>query len=108
MQRRILFRQSAMLVTFVGALLVGFAALVQASGYEAYGQTRWEYTNRGYCCEDAIILAQNNSMAQCERAGGYPSVSRHSARGRCDTESRRGSKGRPVYRCSATASVNCR
>jgi hypothetical protein len=73
-----------------------------------YGQTGWDYSNKAYCCEDAVVGAQDDSAAMCGRAGGFANMGRGSSRGRCKSESRRDGDGRSVYRCSATATVDCR
>lgn len=98
---------SIVLLVPVLALLASPAA-VQAASYTGRADTGWGYTNKAYCCEDAVAAAQDDSARACERAGGYPEYRRSSARGRCKWNTRRGSDGRSVYRCSATASVFCK
>ena len=88
--------------------LLALPAVVCASSYEGYARTGWNYDNKSYCCEDAVIAAQDNSARACERTGGYADFRRSSARGRCDWETARGGSGGRVYRCSAKASVHCR
>ena len=88
--------------------LLGAPAIARAASYGGYGETGWDYTNKAYCCEDAVAAAQENSARNCARAGGYADFRRSSARGRCDWEVTRGGSGRSVYRCTATATVNCR
>jgi hypothetical protein len=87
--------------------VVALPGRLAASNYTGYGDTGFAHTSKAKCCEDAVFIAQDNSAADCERAGGYPDFRRTSARGRCNWETRRGN-GRTVYRCTATSSVYCR
>jgi hypothetical protein len=98
---------------FAGVLLAAAAiAALPAPGaaalYPGYGDTGFGFTNRGECCEEAIFLAQDDSAAACERIGGYADFRRSAARGRCQTQRKRGYDGQTVFRCTATASVQCR
>ena len=95
------------IITLVAWLLVA-PATARAGSYKGYGETDWGYTNKAYCCEDAVAAAQDDSARACERAGGYADFRPSSARGRCDWDTKRGQDGSSVYRCSATASVDCR
>jgi hypothetical protein len=88
--------------------LMGVPGTARADNFTGYAQTGWGYDNKAYCCEDAIAAAQDDSARSCEDSGGFPDFRRNSARGRCDWESTRGSDGRRVYRCEASASVSCR
>jgi hypothetical protein len=93
------------------SLLVLFSlagpATAHAGSYTGHGETRFAYTNKAACCEDAVSLAQEASARACERAGGYAVFPRGSARGRCDWDAQRTRDGM-LYGCTATASVNCR
>ena len=96
-------------------LLLGAAvvSVVLASGpafaesYQGWGDTGWNHDNKRDCCEDAIWLAQDDSMALCEMSGGHPKVPSGSARGLCDWDTRGSGRDR-VYRCTARADVYCR
>ena len=85
-------------------LVLSAAAIAAASDWDGYADTGWRYRDKRSCCEDAIVAAQEDSIANCEHSGGVPAVSRSgSARGNCDWDSKGG-----TYRCTATASVRCR
>ena len=73
-----------------------------AADWNGYADTGYRYRDKRSCCEDAILSAQDDSIANCEGTGGFPVVSR-SARGQCDWDSKGG-----TYRCTATATVRCR
>ena len=87
--------------------LVAAPIAALAGSYTGRGETDWGYTNKGYCCEDAVTFAQEDSARACERAGGYPEIRGSSARGRCDWDIKRTRDGGTIYRCTATASVYC-
>ena len=93
--------------TLALALLLAVPAAAFAGSYTGRGETDWGYTNKAYCCEDAVTFAQADSARACERAGGYPEYRRSSARGRCDWDIKRTHDGGTIYRCTATASVYC-
>lgn len=100
-------RQGVVAALLLAVALLGASATVRAD-YVGYGETGWDYTNKAYCCEDAVAAAQENSARICERSGGYADFRRTSARGRCDWETTRAGSGRSVYRCTASATVRCR
>lgn len=100
-------RRRWLLALSLALVLCTVPVLLLASNYTGYGDTGFNHTNKGRCCEDAVFIAQDNSAADCERAGGYPDFRRTAARGRCNWETRRGD-GRTIYRCTASASVYCR
>jgi hypothetical protein len=89
----------------VAALLGAAPAL--AGSYYGYGDTGWDFYDKRECCEEAVWLAQENSMQLCENAGGEPKVPSGSTRGLCDTDSRGSGRDR-IYRCTAKANVYCR
>jgi hypothetical protein len=100
-------RFPAGVVLVVVTLVLGVVASAVAD-YAGRSDTGFTYSNKGKCCEAAVLIAQENSAAACEDAGGYPTFSRSSARGRCDWQTQRDSQGRTRFRCTATASVACR
>jgi len=88
--------------------LAALSVAAWAATYPGYGDTGFGFSNRGECCEEAVFLAQEDSAAACERIGGYAEYSRSAARGRCQTQRKRDSDGFTVFRCTATATVQCR
>jgi hypothetical protein len=100
--------QRALVAVLAAAALIFVPASGNAASYTGYSETGFEYTSKAQCCEDAVAMAQDESARACERSGGYADFRRTSARGRCDWETRRGSSGRTIYGCTATAAVPCR
>lgn len=95
-------------IVLAAALLVATSATTAlATSYEGYGDTGWTFDNKRDCCEEAVWLAQEDSIRRCEEAGGVPRVRSGSTRGLCDWDARGDSWNR-VYRCTATSSVYCR
>ena len=90
------------------AVLLLLASAAGATNFTGYGETGWNYDNKGYCCEDALQAAQDHGASSCEASGGHANIRGNSVRGRCDWETSRGRDGGRVYRCTATASVSCR
>ncbi|MFN2427919.1 MAG: hypothetical protein ABR587_15900 [Candidatus Binatia bacterium] len=89
---------------------VAFAAIASpafAASYQGWGDTGWTHYDKRECCEDAVWLAQENSILLCENAGGSAKVRSGSTRGLCDWDAR-GSGSDRVYRCTADTSVLCR
>ncbi len=78
-----------------------------ADSHKGWGDTGWNHDNKRDCCEDAIWLAQEDSMNLCEMAGGHPKVPSGSSRGLCDWDARGSGRDR-VYRCVGRADVYCR
>jgi hypothetical protein len=92
----------------IGLAIAALPTIATAARYNGYGDTGFGYINRAECCEEAIFRAQDDSGLACERVGGYPDYPRSGARGRCETERKRGSNGQTIFRCTATAAVDCR
>jgi len=91
-------------VILAAAALVALAASPAAANWSGYADTGYRFRDKRSCCEEAILAAQDDSIANCEGTGGFPVVSRgSSARGQCDWDKQNG-----VYRCTATATVRCR
>ena len=97
-----------MAAVVIAALVVAVPGLAVAASYTGYGETAFEFSSKAECCERAVTLAQQNSARNCERSGGYADYRRTSARGRCSWKTKRGSGGRSIYGCTATATVPCR
>lgn len=93
-------------VTIV-AIVTGLAGPAFATEYAGYGDTGWNWYDKRDCCEEAVLLAQDDSFRQCENAGGAPKVRSGSQRGLCDWDARGGTNDR-IYRCQAKSSVYCR
>ena len=93
-------------VSAVAMLLLAGAAAMAAS-YHGFGDTGWDFENKRDCCEEAVWLAQEDSMRLCEMAGGHPKVRSGSTRGICDWDARGSGRDR-LYRCTAKADVYCR
>lgn len=104
------FAPSALLVLpSLLALLALLAApgLAEAASYKGWGDTGWNFDNKRDCCEEAVWLAQEDSIRQCLDAGGRPKVRSGSTRGLCDWDAE-GSSFDRVYRCTANSEVYCR
>jgi hypothetical protein len=86
---------------------LAIATPVRAANYEGHGDTGWNHVSKRDCCEAAVILAQNDSMAACTAAGGVPKLMTGSRRGLCDWEAR-GDAEDVLYRCTAVTNVFCR
>lgn len=95
-----------LLAVSVLASLVLAASPAGAESYKGFGDTGWSFSNKRDCCEEAVWLAQDDSIALCEYSGGRARVRSGSTRGMCDWDSR-GSGSNRVYRCTATADVYC-
>ena len=106
--RRLLICGRVAAVALAGLALVLAVTVPVSANYNGFGDTGFTHTNKGRCCEDAVLMARDDSAAQCEQSGGFPNFSRSSARGRCDWETQRDSNGRTRFRCTATATVTCR
>ena len=78
-----------------------------ATSYKGWGDTGWNFYDKRECCEEAVWLAQEDSIRLCEMAGGNAKVRSGSTRGLCDWDARGGTRDR-VYRCTANAEVYCR
>ena len=89
------------------ATVVSAAAPAAAGSYKGWGDTGWSFDNKRDCCEEAVWLAQEDSIARCERTGGWAKVCSGSTRGLCDWDAR-GNGDNRVYRCTAEASLYCR
>lgn len=105
----IVARSRASLVAAVAVALIASALVTPAlaTSYKGWGDTGWNFYDKRDCCEEAVWLAQEDSMIQCENAGGAPKVRSGSTRGLCDWDARGGTADR-IYRCTATADVYCR
>jgi hypothetical protein len=88
-------------------VVLGMPGLAAADSYLGYGRTGWDYTNKAYCCQDAVAAAQEQATRSCQRTGGYADLRHGGARGHCDWQTARGGNGRQVYSCTASASVEC-
>lgn len=95
-----------MLGAFVLAAIL-LATPAWAVEYQGYGDTGWTRYDKRECCEEAVLLAQDDSMRQCENAGGVPKIRSGSSRGLCDWDARGDGYDR-VYRCTASTAVYCR
>lgn len=90
----------------VGAIL-SVATPAAATSYEGWGDTGWNWYDKRDCCEEAVWLAQEDSIGMCENAGGHAKVRSGSTRGLCDWDARGSGRDR-LYRCTAKTSVYCR
>jgi hypothetical protein len=93
-------------------VLAALAAVVIATPafaveYQGYGDTGWNWYDKRECCEEAVFLAQDDSVRQCQNAGGVAKVRTGSTRGLCDWDARGDGLNR-VYRCTASTAVYCR
>jgi hypothetical protein len=75
--------------------------------YQGYGDTGWNWYDKRDCCEEAVALAQDHSILQCENAGGTAKIRSGSSRGLCDWDARGDGFDR-IYRCTASTAVYCR
>src|SRR4051812_8698090 len=82
-------------------------AAAPATEYKGWGDTGWSFDNKRDCCEEAVWLAQDDRIGQCESAGGHAKVRSGTTRGLCDWDARGGGRDR-VYRCTANTAVYCR
>jgi len=89
----------------LAATLAAVPAL--ATEYKGWGDTGWNWYDKRGCCEEAVWLAQEDSIGQCENAGGTAKVRSGSTRGLCDWDARGDARDR-IYRCTANTSVYCR
>jgi hypothetical protein len=94
-------------IVATGFVVLLAATVAPADEYPGQAKTGFQYANRRECCDAALALAQRDSAAVCERAGGVPKPPAVTARGRCDPEQRRGADGLPVFACTATVNVPC-
>ena len=90
----------------VSASMLVFAGAARAESYQGSGDTGWTEDNQRDCCDDAVDLAQQNSAAMCRNAGGEPRMHFSSNRGLCDWDED-GDGDDQVFRCTATAEVDC-
>jgi hypothetical protein len=98
----------ATLLLVFGFCLVG-ASESSASSYVGRGDTSGEgHTRKQACCDAAIYMAQEDSIRACRRVGGFAEMPRGVANGRCKWDTLQGQGGTRYYRCTATASVNCK
>jgi hypothetical protein len=94
-------------IALLAALLLWSPLPAAASDYTGWGDTGWKHDNKRDCCEDAVWLAQEDSIRRCELAGGQARVPSGTMRGFCDWEAR-GDRRDEVFRCKAEAKVACR
>ena len=99
--------RSAALLIAIAASSLGGAMPAHAGSYYGWGDTGWAFYDKRECCEEAVWLAQEESISLCENAGGHAKVRSGSTRGMCDWDARGDSRDR-VYRCTAKANVLCR
>ena len=97
---------------FLAAAAVAWVVLLAATpalatSYKGWGDTGWNFYDKRECCEEAVWLAQEDSIRLCEMAGGNAKVRSGSTRGLCDWDARGDARDR-VYRCTANAEVYCR
>ena len=98
---------TALPAAFAAAVLaVQLLNVAPAAAYIGSGDTGWTENNQRDCCADAVGLAQDNSAAMCENSGGRPKINRSFDRGLCNWDTQ-GDDDDPVYRCTATADVDC-
>lgn len=87
-------------------LVVGTFGLPNvAAAVEGSGDTGWTENNKRDCCTDAISLAQQDSADRCQDTGGQPKIVGN--RGFCDWDAQGDDDDDTVYRCTATAEVDC-
>lgn len=93
--------------TLTLALVVATSA--DAGQYPGRGDTGWVDAGKRECCNAAIALAQDDSIAACRLAGGHPNPMRGGVqrRGFCQWESAVDG-GVSYFRCYAEATVPCR
>ena len=94
-------------------VVVALAFLVSpalAGQYPARSDTGWVYASKRECCNGALAMAQETSVAVCRNVGGVPRPMRGGVqrRGFCEWESTRDTSGEVLFRCRAEASVPCR
>ena len=102
--------RSSIAAVGAAALLVLIVSAAPAAQYPGRGDTGWVYAGKRECCNEAIALAQDDSVNACRNVGGSPSPMRGGVqrRGFCNWESNRDDSGATVFRCYAEASVWCR
>lgn len=92
---------------FAAVLVVAMVAIPGAArAYQGYGDTGWTEDNQRDCCDDAVAAAQQDSANACINAGGHPKIRNQFSRGMCDWQAQ-GDGDDQVYRCTATADVDC-
>jgi hypothetical protein len=92
---------------FAAALFVAAAFVPSAAhAYQGYGDTGWTEDNQRDCCDDAVADAQQDSANACTNAGGQPKIRSNFDRGLCNWNAQ-GDGDDTVYRCTATADVDC-
>ncbi len=96
-----------MRVVIMTVALVALAATVHAGSYPGYGDTGYNYNSKRVCCDAAVELAREHSMAACQRAGGWPRPKPGVSRGMCNWDRRQDGSGRVWYSCKANTSVRC-
>lgn len=94
-------------VAVLAAVLLWSQVPAAASDYTGWGDTGWNHDNKRDCCEDAVWLAQEDSIRRCELTGGQARVRSGTMRGFCDWEAR-GDRRNEVFRCKADTKVECR
>lgn len=90
-------------------LLAALAAPAVAD-YQGWADTGWTQIDKRDCCDAAVSKAQEDSVKRCRLAGGFPDFQfrRSSSRGSCTWDRRSTGGGDDVYRCKASAAVDCK
>ena len=101
-------RAAALLTVLSIAAVVLTAGTALAGNYKGYGDTGFVHDRKRDCCEDALLLAADDSALGCERAGGTPEFDPRRVRGVCDADWHQDSSGGLRYACRASVTVRCR